>query len=99
MEAVSRYIWYLRRKVNVLGGHSIGHSKQKMYMTCVLFRMVSEIELVHCRVPKLLIRKRYYVLFLIPIFTVQVIKLVQFTYYYYYYYYYYCNELPVLRNG
>jgi hypothetical protein len=30
-------------------------------------------------VPKLLIRKRYYVLFLIPVFIVQVTKLVQFT--------------------
>jgi hypothetical protein len=28
---------------------------------------------------KLLIRKRYYILFLIPVFTVQVAKLVQFT--------------------
>jgi hypothetical protein len=32
-----------------------------------------------CTVPKLLIRKRYYVLFLIPVFIVQVTKLVQFT--------------------
>jgi hypothetical protein len=31
--------------VNILGGHIIGHSKQKMYIcTCVLFRTVSEIE-------------------------------------------------------
>jgi hypothetical protein len=41
--------------------------------------MVSAIELFHCTVPKLLIRKRYYVLFLIPAFIVQVTKLVQFT--------------------
>jgi hypothetical protein len=33
----------------------------------------------HCTLPKLLIRKRYYVLFLIPVFIVQVTKLVQFT--------------------
>jgi hypothetical protein len=46
---------------------------------CVLFRTVSEIELFHYTVPKLLIRKRYYVLFLIPVFIVQVTKLVQFT--------------------
>jgi hypothetical protein len=46
---------------------------------CVLFRAVSEIELFHCTVPKLLIGKRYYVLFLIPVFIVQVTKLVQFT--------------------
>jgi hypothetical protein len=42
---------------------------------------VSEIELFHCTVPKLLIGKIYYVLFLIPVFIVQVTKLVQFTYY------------------
>jgi hypothetical protein len=40
---------------------------------------VSEIELFHYTVPKLLIRKRYYVLFLILVFIVQVTKLVQFT--------------------
>jgi hypothetical protein len=34
-----------------------------------------------CTVPKLLIRKRYYVLFLIPVFIVQVTKLVQFSQY------------------
>jgi hypothetical protein len=67
--------------VNFLGGHSIGHSKQKIVYvcTCVLFRTVSEIQLFHCTVPKLLIRKRHYVLFLIPVFIVQVTKLVQFT--------------------
>jgi hypothetical protein len=67
-------------KVNIQGGHSIGHSKQKKCIcTCVLFRKVSEIELFHCTVPKLLIRKRYYVLFLIAAFIVQVRNLVQFT--------------------
>jgi hypothetical protein len=36
-------------KVNILGGHNIGHSKQKKCIcTCVLFRAVSEIELFHC---------------------------------------------------
>jgi hypothetical protein len=40
-----------RGKVNILGGHSIGHSTQKMYIcTCVLFRTVSEMELFHCTV-------------------------------------------------
>jgi uncharacterized membrane protein len=48
---------------------------------CVLFQMVSEIKLFHCTVPKLLITKIYYVLFLIPVFIVQVTKLVQFTWY------------------
>jgi hypothetical protein len=66
-------------KVNILRGHSMGHSKQKVYSTCVLFRTASEIELFHCTVPILLIRKRYYVLFPIPVFIVQVTKLVQFT--------------------
>jgi hypothetical protein len=36
--------------------------------SCVLFRTVSEIEKSHYTVPKLSIRKRYYVLFLIPVF-------------------------------
>jgi hypothetical protein len=31
-------------------GHSIGHSKQKVLYTCVLFRTVSEIELFYCTV-------------------------------------------------
>jgi hypothetical protein len=53
--------------------------KQKFICTCVLFRTVSEIELFHCTVPNLLIRKRYYVLFLILVFIVHVTKLVQFT--------------------
>jgi hypothetical protein len=46
---------------------------------CVLFRTVYEIKIFHCTVPKLLIRMRYYVLFLTPVFIVQVTKLVQFT--------------------
>jgi hypothetical protein len=37
----------------------------KIVYTCALFWTVAEIELFHCAVPKLLIRKRYYVLFLI----------------------------------
>jgi hypothetical protein len=44
--------------------------------TCVLFRTVSEIELFHSIVPILLITKIYHVLFLIPVFTVQVTKLI-----------------------
>jgi hypothetical protein len=43
--------------------------------------MVSEIHLFHCRVPKLLIKKRYYLLFLMLVFIVQVTKLVPFTQY------------------
>jgi hypothetical protein len=42
---------------------------------------VSEIEVFHCTIPKLLVRKRYYVLFLIPVSTVQLTNLEQFTQY------------------
>jgi hypothetical protein len=35
-------------KFHILGGHSIGHSKQMCICTCVLFRTVSEIEPFHC---------------------------------------------------
>jgi hypothetical protein len=67
-----------RRKCHYSGSHSIGQSnKKKVYIcTCVLFWTVSEIELFHCTVAKLLI-KRHYVLFLISVFIVQVTKLVQ----------------------
>jgi hypothetical protein len=69
-------------KVDILGGHSIGRSKQKKkyICTCVIFRTVSERDLFHCIDAKLLIRRRHYVLFLLPVFIVQVTKLVQFTY-------------------
>jgi hypothetical protein len=67
-------------KVNIVGGHAIGYSKQKKCIcTCVLFRTVSEIELFHCTVSKLVMRKRYYVLFVILVFIVQVTDFVQFT--------------------
>jgi hypothetical protein len=62
------------RKVIIPEDDSIGHSKQK---TCLLFRTVSEVQLFHYTVPKLLTRKRYYALFLVPVFIVQVTKLVQ----------------------
>jgi hypothetical protein len=39
------------------------------------------IVLFHCTVPKSLLRKRYYVLLAVPVFIVQVTKLVQFTKY------------------
>jgi hypothetical protein len=49
---------------------SVIPSKKKLYMyMCPI--PVSEIELFHSTVPKLLIRKRYYVLFLIPVFIVK----------------------------
>ena len=57
------------------------YSEQKIFIwTRVLFRTVSEIGLFECTTAKLLIRKRYYayVLFLIPVFIVQVAELVQF---------------------
>jgi hypothetical protein len=72
-----------KRKGQYSERSSFGHSKKKVYMycTCVLFRPISETELFHYTVPKLLIWKRYYILFLIPVFIVQVTKLVQFTSY------------------
>jgi len=38
--------------VNILGGHSIGHSKQKKkcICTCVLFQTVSKISLYSCKI-------------------------------------------------
>jgi hypothetical protein len=49
-------------------------------LTCVLFLTFSEIKIFECTNAELLIRKRYYVyvLFLIPVFIVQVTELVQF---------------------
>jgi hypothetical protein len=43
-------------------------------LTCLLFRAISEIELFHCAVPKLMVGKRYFILFIIPVFIVQVTK-------------------------
>jgi hypothetical protein len=63
--------------VNILGGHSIGHSKQKSAYVHVSYS--ERFPRFHRTVAKLLIRKRYYVLFLIPVFIVQMTKLVQFT--------------------
>ena len=68
-------------KVNILGGHSIGHSKQRcLYEHVSYSEKLSEIELFECTTAKLLIRKRdyVYVLFLIPVFIVRVTELVQF---------------------
>jgi hypothetical protein len=57
---------------------TIGHFKRKsIYVhTRALLRTVSEIELFNCAVPKLLIRMRYYILFLIPVFIVYLVYLV-----------------------
>jgi hypothetical protein len=65
-------------KISILGDHSIGHSKQErvyVHLSCSerFWR-----QLFHCIIPKLLIRKRYYILFLIPVLTVQVKHLVRF---------------------
>jgi hypothetical protein len=54
---------------------------KKYVCTCVLFRTVSEGEVFQCTVPKLLTRKKHYVLFLIQVFIVQVTKVVHFTQY------------------
>jgi hypothetical protein len=45
-------------KVNILGGHSVSHSKQKEYIcTCAVFRMVSEVEIFHRTVQKIVDKK------------------------------------------
>ena len=66
-------------KVSILGGHSIGHSKQKYLCEHVSYSEWFLRQLFECTAAKLLIRKRYYVyvLFLIPVFIVQVTQLVQ----------------------
>jgi hypothetical protein len=43
--------------VSVLGGHSIGHSKQNCMCTGLLLRAVSEIVLFHCTVHSTLHRR------------------------------------------
>jgi hypothetical protein len=50
-----------------------------MYM--YLIRMASETELFHCTVSKLLIRKRYCLLFKVPVLVVQMTKFIQLTKY------------------
>jgi hypothetical protein len=55
-------------------------SKKSVYVR-VSYSELFPREIFYCAVPKLLIRKRYYVLFLIPVFIVQLTKLVQFTCY------------------
>jgi hypothetical protein len=66
-------------EVNILGSHSIDDFKKKVYMYMCPLPNFSEIEIFHCTVLKLLIRKRYYVLSLMPVFIVQATKLIQFT--------------------
>ena len=67
-------------KVNILGGYSIGHSKQKLYMNMCPIPKGFRNRTIWMRTAKLLIRKRYYeyVVFLITVFIVQVTELVQF---------------------
>jgi hypothetical protein len=48
-----------------------------VYVRVSYFETVSEIKIFHCTVPKLLIRKIYYILFLIPVLIVQVTTVVQ----------------------
>jgi hypothetical protein len=62
-----------------MGDNSVGHSKQKLYMYMWPIPKVSAIELFHYAAPKLLIKKIYYVLFLIPVFIFQVTELVELT--------------------
>ena len=67
-------------KINILGGYSIGHSKQKRYMNMCPIPNGFRDRVIWMQTAKLLIRKRYYeyVLFLISVFIVQVTELVQF---------------------
>jgi hypothetical protein len=69
--------------VNILGSHSIGHSKQKYNCTRALFRKFFEMGLLlyHCTVAKMLIRKIYHAFFLhvISVFIFQVTNSVRFT--------------------
>ena len=70
-----------RRKGQYSGRSQYRYFLSKIFIwTCVLFRTVSEVELFECSTAKLLIRMIYYVyvLFLIPVFIVQVTQLVQF---------------------
>jgi hypothetical protein len=82
---IHAYVWdgrYMQSvpggMVNILGRHSVGHSKQKLYMyMCPIpngFRDRA-ISLYTCKI----IHEKYYVLFLIPVFIFHVTKLVQFT--------------------
>jgi hypothetical protein len=66
-------------EVNILGGHSIGHSKQKSAYVHVSFPNSFRDTAISLYSANLLIRKRYYALFLISVFIVQVTKSVQFT--------------------
>jgi hypothetical protein len=62
-----------------VGGHSFGHSKKKnIYIYKCLTPNCFRPRIIHCTAPKLLVRKRYYVLFLTAVFIVQVTKLVEF---------------------
>jgi hypothetical protein len=61
-------------KVNILGVIVSVILRKNRICTYDLFQIVSEVELFHCIVPEFLIRKRYYILFPIMVFTVQVKK-------------------------
>jgi hypothetical protein len=63
-----------RGKVTIMGRHIIGHSKQQTVYVRVLFRTVSEIEIFHSTIPKLFIKKRYCVLFLIKLNSVVLVR-------------------------
>jgi hypothetical protein len=77
--SVSDYTECARRKAQYSGrSQYLPIPSKNCICTCVLLRKVSVIELFHCTVPKLLVRKRYCVLFLTPVFIVQLTKLVQF---------------------
>jgi hypothetical protein len=66
-------------KVNTLGGHNIGHSKQKVYMYMNPIPNGFRDRAISLYSSVIVDMKIYYILFLITVFIVQVTKLVQFT--------------------
>jgi hypothetical protein len=77
------YIYYIQcvpgGKVNILGGHSVTILSKNLYVYICPIPNGSRDRAISLYSFKLLIRKRFYVLFLIPVFIVQVTMSVQFT--------------------
>jgi hypothetical protein len=65
-------------KVSILGGHSISHSAQKVYMYMRSIPNSFQDRAILLYSSKT-VDKKYYILFLIPVLIVQVTKLVQCT--------------------
>jgi hypothetical protein len=73
------YISYVHTYIQDVAGGNVnileGLLTKNGMSTCVLFRTVSSVEIFHSTSAKLLI-KRYYVLFIMSVFIVQLTKLV-----------------------